>query len=98
MSDFAFIPTEEQIQNSNIQSFMNKHGISSLLELSEKAKTNLDWFWKEVDEVFSEEKNAVEEAKTNPQTINFLVGKVMQKTKGKADPTLTLNIIKKKLS
>ncbi len=47
---------------------------------------------------FSEEKNAVEEAKTNPQTINFLVGKVMQKTKGKADPTLTLNIIKKKLS
>ena len=51
-----------------------------------------------VDEVISQEKKAVEEAKTNPQTINFLVGKVMQKTKGKADPTLTLNIIKKKLS
>jgi len=50
-----------------------------------------------VDEVISQEKKAVEEAKTNPQTINFLVGKVMQKTKGKADPTLTLNIIKKKL-
>ena len=51
-----------------------------------------------VDEVISQEKKAVEEAKKNPQTINFLVGKVMQKTKGKADPTLTLNIIKKKLS
>ena len=51
-----------------------------------------------VDEVISQEKNAAEEAKTNPQTINYLVGKVMQKTKGKADPTLTLNIIKKKLS
>jgi len=51
-----------------------------------------------VDEVLSEEMQAVEEAKANPQTINFLVGKVMQKTKGKADPTLTLNIIKKKLS
>jgi aspartyl-tRNA(Asn)/glutamyl-tRNA(Gln) amidotransferase subunit B len=50
-----------------------------------------------VDEVISQEKKAVEEAKMNPQTINFLVGKVMQKTKGKADPTLTLNIIKKKL-
>ncbi|MEK0318871.1 MAG: Asp-tRNA(Asn)/Glu-tRNA(Gln) amidotransferase subunit GatB [Nitrosopumilus sp.] len=50
-----------------------------------------------IDEVISQEKKAVEEAKTNPQTINFLVGKVMQKTKGKADPTLTLNIIKKKL-
>ncbi len=51
-----------------------------------------------VDEVISQEKNAAEEAKTNPQTINYLVGKVMQKTQGKADPTLTLNIIKKKLS
>ena len=51
-----------------------------------------------VDEVLSQEKKAIEEAKTNPQTINFLVGKVMQKTKGKADPALTLNIIKKKLS
>jgi aspartyl-tRNA(Asn)/glutamyl-tRNA(Gln) amidotransferase subunit B len=51
-----------------------------------------------IDEIISQEPQAVEEAKTNPQTINYLVGKVMQKTKGKADPTLTLNIIKKKLS
>ena len=51
-----------------------------------------------IDEVISQETKAVQEAKTNPQTINFLVGKVMQRTKGKADPTLTLNIIKKKLS
>ncbi len=51
-----------------------------------------------VDQVIFEEKKAAQEAKTNPQTINFLVGKVMQKTKGKADPTITLNIIKKKLS
>ena len=50
-----------------------------------------------IGEVMSQEKKAVEEAKINPQTINFLVGKVMQKTKGKADPALTLNIIKKKL-
>ena len=51
-----------------------------------------------IDEIISQEQKAVEEAKTNPQTINFLVGKVMQKTKGKADPNLTLNIIKKKLA
>ena len=50
MSDFAFTPSEEQIKNSNIQSFMNKHEISSLTELSHKAKTNLDWYWKAVDE------------------------------------------------
>jgi aspartyl-tRNA(Asn)/glutamyl-tRNA(Gln) amidotransferase subunit B len=47
--------------------------------------------------VISEESQAAEEAKSNPQTINYLVGKVMQKTKGKADPTLTLDILKKQI-
>jgi len=51
-----------------------------------------------IGEVILLEKEAVEQAKTNPQTINFLVGKVMQKTKGKADPKLTLELIKKKIS
>ncbi len=48
-------------------------------------------------EVFSEEEKAVSEAKQNPDTINYLVGKVMRKTKGKADPTITLEIIRRKL-
>ena len=47
--------------------------------------------------VISEESKAAEEAKSNPQTINFLVGKVMQKTKGKADPKLTLDLFKKEI-
>jgi len=51
-----------------------------------------------IDEVILLEKEATEQAKTNPQTINYLVGKVMQKTKGKADPKLTLELIKKKIS
>ena len=50
-----------------------------------------------VDQVISEEPQAVEQAKSNPQTVNFLVGKVMQKTKGKADPKLTLELLKKKI-
>lgn len=50
-----------------------------------------------IEEVMSEESQAVEQAKTNPQTINYLVGKVMQKTKGKADPKLTLELLKKKI-
>ena len=50
-----------------------------------------------IDQVLSEEIIAVEQAKTNPDTINYLVGKVMQKTKGNADPKLTLNIIQKKI-
>ncbi|MFQ5781575.1 MAG: Asp-tRNA(Asn)/Glu-tRNA(Gln) amidotransferase subunit GatB [Nitrosopumilus sp.] len=50
-----------------------------------------------IQEVVSEESQAVEQAKSNPQTINYLVGKVMQKTKGKADPQLTLTLIKKEI-
>ncbi|TSA18527.1 MAG: Asp-tRNA(Asn)/Glu-tRNA(Gln) amidotransferase subunit GatB [Nitrosopumilales archaeon] len=52
---------------------------------------------KAIDEVFTEEQKAVSEAKQNPDTINYLVGKVMRKTKGKSDPSLTLDIIRKKL-
>jgi len=50
-----------------------------------------------IEAVISEEPQAVVEAKSNPQTINYLVGKVMQKTKGKADPQLTLDLLKKKI-
>ncbi|MFQ5475479.1 MAG: Asp-tRNA(Asn)/Glu-tRNA(Gln) amidotransferase subunit GatB [Nitrosopumilus sp.] len=50
-----------------------------------------------IKEVISEETQAVEQVKSNPQTINYLVGKVMQKTKGKADPTLTLDLLKKQI-
>jgi aspartyl-tRNA(Asn)/glutamyl-tRNA(Gln) amidotransferase subunit B len=48
--------------------------------------------------VITAEPQAVEQAKSNPQTINYLVGKVMQKTKGKADPTKTLDLLKKQLT
>ncbi|MBA4718483.1 MAG: Asp-tRNA(Asn)/Glu-tRNA(Gln) amidotransferase subunit GatB [Nitrosopumilus sp.] len=50
-----------------------------------------------IQKVISEESQAVEEAKSNPQTINYLVGKIMQKTKGKADPKLTLDLLKKQI-
>ena len=50
MSDFAFIPTDEQIKHSNIFSFMQKYNITSLEELSKKATNDLEWFWKSVDE------------------------------------------------
>ncbi|MDH3853204.1 MAG: Asp-tRNA(Asn)/Glu-tRNA(Gln) amidotransferase GatCAB subunit B, partial [Nitrosopumilus sp.] len=50
-----------------------------------------------ITQVISEESQAVEQTKSNPQTINYLVGKVMQKTKGKADPMLTLDLLKKQI-
>jgi len=50
-----------------------------------------------ISEIISSEPDVVEQAKSNPQTINYLVGKVMQKTKGKADPKLTLDLLKKQI-
>jgi len=50
-----------------------------------------------ISQIFEEETQAVLDAKERPETVNFLVGKVMQKTKGKADPVKTLELIKSKL-
>ena len=50
-----------------------------------------------ITEVLNEEATAVEDAKQNPEIINFLLGKVMQKTHGKAEPELTLILLKKNL-
>ena len=47
---FEFIPTEEQSKNSNIYRFMQKHKISTLDELSKKAKSDLDWYWESVSD------------------------------------------------
>ena len=50
-----------------------------------------------IDKVINEESNAVKEIKEKPETVNFLVGQVMKKTSGKANPSTTLTILKKKL-
>ena len=50
-----------------------------------------------VDEVFRENPKAVEDAKKNPKAINYLVGQVMKKTKGKADPQITYELIVRRL-
>lgn len=50
-----------------------------------------------IDEVLNEEKNAIQEIKEKPETVNYLVGKIMKKSKGKADPIVALDLLKKKL-
>jgi len=50
-----------------------------------------------VESVFSSEQAAVQDAKRNPNAANFLLGKVMQVTKGRADPKSALEMIQKKL-
>jgi aspartyl-tRNA(Asn)/glutamyl-tRNA(Gln) amidotransferase subunit B len=50
-----------------------------------------------IQSVFEMEQAAVQDAKRNANVANFLLGKVMQITKGKADPKVTLEMIQKKL-
>ena len=50
-----------------------------------------------VQSVFDKEKSAVEDAKTNSEAINFLLGKVMKFTNGRADPKTAMRIINNKL-
>ncbi|MCZ6584273.1 MAG: Asp-tRNA(Asn)/Glu-tRNA(Gln) amidotransferase subunit GatB [Thaumarchaeota archaeon] len=66
-------------------------------ELSLEISTDESELLEIIKQVISEESKAVEEAKSNPQTINYLVGKVMQKTKGQADPAQTLDLLKKQI-
>jgi aspartyl-tRNA(Asn)/glutamyl-tRNA(Gln) amidotransferase subunit B len=51
-----------------------------------------------VESVFDTEKSAVEDAKTNREAINFLLGKVMKFTNGRADPKIVMRIINNKLN
>ncbi|MEX2722065.1 MAG: hypothetical protein Q6362_011740, partial [Candidatus Wukongarchaeota archaeon] len=39
----------------------------------------------------------VKDAKKDKKAINYLVGKIMEKTKGRADPKITQKIVKKML-
>jgi aspartyl-tRNA(Asn)/glutamyl-tRNA(Gln) amidotransferase subunit B len=50
-----------------------------------------------VEAVFKGEKSAIKDAKNNPNVANFLLGKVMKITNGRADPKITLNVIKTRL-
>ncbi|MEM3949927.1 MAG: Asp-tRNA(Asn)/Glu-tRNA(Gln) amidotransferase GatCAB subunit B, partial [Saccharolobus sp.] len=68
--------------------------------IKEKGMTNIkdeDYLEKIIDEVLNEEKEAVEKAKRDPKVVNYLVGMVMKKTGKRADPQMTVEMIKQKL-
>jgi aspartyl-tRNA(Asn)/glutamyl-tRNA(Gln) amidotransferase subunit B len=74
----------------SVSEIVSQTGLAKISDEGELAKI--------ISDVMMQEPTAVQQARENPQTINYLVGKVMQKTKGTADPTLTLKILKEKIS
>ena len=47
-----------------------------------------------INDVLKNEKHLVEQSVTNPNVYNFILGKIMKKTSGRADPQITLKLIK----
>jgi aspartyl-tRNA(Asn)/glutamyl-tRNA(Gln) amidotransferase subunit B len=50
-----------------------------------------------IESIFQSEKSAVNDARRNPNAANFLLGKIMQLTKGRVDPQIALDLINRKL-
>ena len=51
-----------------------------------------------IERIFESEKSAVRDARQNPSVTNFLLGKVMQLTRGRADPKIAMSLIKDRLA
>jgi acetyl-CoA synthetase len=78
MSNFEFIPTQEQIENSNIFRFMKKQNISSIQDLYQKSIENLEWFWGQVEKdvgiVWDKKYNNVLDLENGIQWPQWFVG------------------------
>jgi aspartyl-tRNA(Asn)/glutamyl-tRNA(Gln) amidotransferase subunit B len=71
---------------------------SQVAKKTQSGKINdVDVLAQAIESVFNAEQAAVQDSRSNPNTVNFLLGKVMQATKGRADPKAALGMIQKKL-
>lgn len=68
-----------------------------IVELGYQRLTSEELIMHVVDEVFKENPKAVKDALENPKAVNFLVGMVMRKTGGKADPVITRKLVEERL-
>jgi aspartyl-tRNA(Asn)/glutamyl-tRNA(Gln) amidotransferase subunit B len=67
-------------------------------ELGYTRITNREQLEPIVEEVIRENKKAACDAKKNPKAVNFLVGMVMRKTRGRADPSMARKLVEEKLA
>ena len=62
------------------------------------ALRNVNELEKVIDEVIKSNPKAVEDARRNEKAVNFLVGQVLKATKGRADPKVVRELIKRKIA
>lgn len=90
--------TRSSAKNALVEIVKSGKSVSEIISSTGMAKiSDESEIGRIIDDIILQESVAIQQARENPQTINYLVGKVMQKTKGKADPTTTLKIFKEKI-
>lgn len=101
IADIAKLVEESSINRNTAKDIFNKSIKTgeSPLKLSQTIKTEkiLDQqeLIKYINEVLNTEPHLIEQTTNNPNIYNFILGKIMKKTSGRADPQLTLKLIKK---
>jgi len=104
MAELASLVDEGKINRSTAKQILTKmfqtgETPSQLLNKEDSSRIDDEnLIEKAVDQVFKSEKTAVNDAMLNSSAINFLVGKVMQVTKGRADPKIVMQLINLKLT
>ncbi|AJZ75324.1 Asp-tRNA(Asn)/Glu-tRNA(Gln) amidotransferase subunit GatB [Candidatus Nitrosotenuis cloacae] len=90
--------TRSSAKNALVEIVKSGKSVSEIISSTGMAKiSDESELGRIIDDIILQEGVAVQQAGENPQTINYLVGKVMQKTNGKADPAITLKIFKEKI-
>ena len=106
IAEIAKLVDENTINRSTAKSIISKIIKSGELpsEIMKKEKQQVtiindkEILLESIDKIFEEERKAVLDAKQNPTAINFLLGKIMKFTKGRADPKITTVLLKEKLN
>jgi aspartyl-tRNA(Asn)/glutamyl-tRNA(Gln) amidotransferase subunit B len=103
IAELACLVDENKINRTTAKQFLTKmfqtgETPSELLSKSDLSRIDDEnLISKTVEQVFKSEESAVSDARLNPSAINFLVGKVMQSTKGRADPKIVTQLVRQKL-
>jgi len=83
-----------KIAKNIIDDMMDGFSISEILEMKGKKRISDENLLEKLSiEVIEENSKIVKDCRVNPKAIEALIGRVMQKTKGQADPHITRTII-----
>lgn len=92
---------EERSINRNIakdifiKSIKTKESAFKIIEKQSIEKiSDSEFITKTINQILKDEPHLINEAKTNTNVLNFILGRVMKNTKGRADPQIALKIIK----